>query len=736
MKTISYLWIPLCVLFINQTKTAPRDTEETVQIVLPDANFSSINITKLLTASALSVAGPVTLNDSLIVNNDATINHLSVYGDATLCDNVTICNDLVVGGTLTVPNLITNLVFTDLSLSGNETIDGTLSVGGATTLSTLSTSGDATINGDLTINGSLSIPGTFSPDNIDLVDSTPTQGNITKNTIRWLTNFGTNNTFLGKAAGNFTLTAFAIQNTAVGDSSSSSITDGANNTALGQATFPALNTGSSNIAIGRGAGATLTTGSGNIYINANAGTSTENTTTRIGTSQTAAFVAGINGVTSAGATKSLVLVDTNGQLGTGGSVTSPLTLNNANLSLTGTSILSTASNATIGGALSVTGTSTLAGITGSSLSLSGNETVSGTLSVAGTSTLATINGSSLSLSGNETVSGTLSVSGISTLGTVNASSISVSGNETVSGNLSVTGTSTQGNLTVTNNANFNNATVSGTLSIAGAFAPNNIDLVDSTALAGKITKSLANFIINPGGSNTFVGKNSGSFALTSGVNNTGFGVNALTSVNTSAQDNTAVGPNALQNLTIGSYNIAAGTSAGSSYVTTESSNIVIGSSGNLGDNNTIRIGTNGAGTGQQNRCFVAGIYGETVGAASTVIINSNNQLGTIVSSRRFKENIRSISDATAQKFMQIEPVSFTYKNDPQETIQYGFIVEELSEALPELVIYDENNIPFTIQYHLLYALLHKLIVDTKKRIDLMDERILALQNQINALTSR
>ena len=48
------------------------------------------------------------------------------------------------------------------------------------------------------------------------------------------------------------------------------------------------------------AGTSLTTGSGNIYINANAATAAEATTTRIGTSQTKAFIAGIRGVTSIG----------------------------------------------------------------------------------------------------------------------------------------------------------------------------------------------------------------------------------------------------------------------------------------------------------------------------------------------------------------------------------------------------------------------------------------------------
>jgi hypothetical protein len=81
--------------------------------------------------------------------------------------------------------------------------------------------------------------------------------------------------------------------------------------------FEALknSSGSSNIALGSGAGRNLSSGSHNIEIG-NAGKAAEERTIRIGnTTQTAAFLAGVNG-TSIPGTGRPVLVNGKGQLGT------------------------------------------------------------------------------------------------------------------------------------------------------------------------------------------------------------------------------------------------------------------------------------------------------------------------------------------------------------------------------------------------------------------------------------
>lgn len=118
-------------------------------------------------------------------------------------------------------------------------------------------------------------------------------------------------------------------NTAVGVNTLNSNTTGGSNAALGfQALFAnvsgnnntavgagalALGGGSGNIGIGFQAGRNVTNGSNNIHIG-HIAPGNESNTIRIGTSQTATFLAGVNGTTIASGTQ--VFIDSNGQLGT------------------------------------------------------------------------------------------------------------------------------------------------------------------------------------------------------------------------------------------------------------------------------------------------------------------------------------------------------------------------------------------------------------------------------------
>ena len=88
------------------------------------------------------------------------------------------------------------------------------------------------------------------------------------------------------------------------------------NVAMGVNALHQNSTGSSNLALGTGAGYSLTTGSNNIDI-ANTGVAGDAGTIRIGTqgTHTAAFLAGVSGVTIPGPTKTVV-VNAGGQLGT------------------------------------------------------------------------------------------------------------------------------------------------------------------------------------------------------------------------------------------------------------------------------------------------------------------------------------------------------------------------------------------------------------------------------------
>ena len=104
-------------------------------------------------------------------------------------------------------------------------------------------------------------------------------------------------------------------NVATGTQALFSNTSGFSNSAAGTNALFDNTTGSNNIGIGIDGGRNLTTGNDNIAIG-HAGVGAETSTTRIGTFQSKAFIAGIRGITTIRADAIPVLIDSAGQLGT------------------------------------------------------------------------------------------------------------------------------------------------------------------------------------------------------------------------------------------------------------------------------------------------------------------------------------------------------------------------------------------------------------------------------------
>ena len=187
---------------------------------------------------------------------------------------------------------------------------------------------------------------------------------------------------------------------------------------------------------------------------------------------------------------------------------------------------------------------------------------------------------------------------------------------------------------------------------------------------------------------------------TTGNNNTASGTAALLA-NTVGLRNVAVGNGALKANTTGSDNIALGNFAGSAPVTGVN-NIHIGHAGVAGETRIIRVGRQGT----QLKTFIAGIRGVPVSGAA-VVVSSTGQLGVVSSSRRYKENIQPMADASVA-LMKLKPVTFRYKEadeQGQKPVQFGLIAEEVAEVLPELVVRDDKGQPETVAYHVLPSLL-------------------------------
>jgi Chaperone of endosialidase len=229
----------------------------------------------------------------------------------------------------------------------------------------------------------------------------------------------------------------------------------------------------------------------------------------------------------------------------------------------------------------------------------------------------------------------------------------------------------------------------------------------------------------------------GAFALfhnTTGNSNTANGYQALLST-TTGSNNTANGVNALLSNTIGSHNIALGDSAGY-FVTSGDFNIDIGNVGVASDSNTIRIGDEGS----QARTFIAAIRGRTTGVADAipVLIDSNGQLGTISSSRRFKKEIKAMEQAS-EAILSLKPVTFHYKSDTKDTPQFGLIAEEVAEVNPDLVVRDENGEIYTVRYEAVNAMLLNEFLKEHRKVEELTKDFQATvaqqQKEIQALTA-
>lgn len=127
-----------------------------------------------------------------------------------------------------------------------------------------------------------------------------------------------------------------------------------------------------------------------------------------------------------------------------------------------------------------------------------------------------------------------------------------------------------------------------------------------------------------------------------------------------------------------------------------------------------------------------------------VFIDSNNTLGVLNSSRRFKDNIQDMGDQS-EVLMHLRPVTFTYtaKVGTAQPTQFGLIAEEVQEVAPEMVVRDREGKPFSVNYHFLAPMLlnqvqkqQVVIQEQKARIQNLEERLQRLEQTLSTQAAR
>ncbi len=458
------------------------------------------------------------------------------------------------------------------------------------------------------------------------------------------------NTILGEDAGNTSLTGGF--NTGLGAGALFDLTSGIYNTAVGLNSLTNLTSGTYNTAIGANAGSILTDEIGNILIGPDVvGVAGESQTIRIGNTQSATYIAGIAGV--AVSNTQIVTIDTtNGQMGSQsanfGDVTGPASSADNNLVVF---------DGLTGKIIKDTGISSIAP------TFSGNVTSLSTFSMP----FDTGAGEGFYLSSGQNMMRSVG----------NAAANFFFGN---SGNSGLTGIANTG---------------AGQAALASLINGNQNTALGSGAMLAS----------NGSSSNCSVGYFSmANMAL--GQNNTAMGWAALGGVSTNLNNNCAFGLQALVGISTGTGNNAFGFQAGSAHTLGDSNNIDIAFAGVAGESGAINIGNSVI----HNKCRIQGINGVTV-TGTAVLCATDGQLGTVVSSERYKENIQDIPSNIS--IMDLRPVKFNYKTFKETS--YGLIAEEVDKNFPYLCFYKEGK-PESVKYHELCIFLLAELQRMEKRI--------------------
>jgi hypothetical protein len=213
-----------------------------------------------------------------------------------------------------------------------------------------------------------------------------------------------------------------------------------------------------------------------------------------------------------------------------------------------------------------------------------------------------------------------------------------------------------------------------------------------------------------------------------GVSNTATGFEALYH-NTTGYLNTAIGDAALYSNTTGAGNVALGQLAGW-YATTGNGNVYIGQG---------MVGV----PGESSACYIASIFGQTSADGVQVYINSGNKLGTVTSSKRFKEAIKPM-DKASEALFALKPVTFHYKKeiDPAGRSQFGLVAEEVDKVNPDLVVHDKDGKPYSVRYDQVNAMLlneflkeHRKVEEQGRKIEEQEATIAQLRKGVETVVA-
>ena len=305
------------------------------------------------------------------------------------------------------------------------------------------------------------------------------------------------------------------------------------------------------------------------------------------------------------------------------------------------------------------------------------------------------------------------------------------------------------------NALFNNRGTASNNTADGseALLHNNSGL-DNTAVGAFALQSNVSAFTNAA-VGTFAAQNNDSSGNGTAVFNTAVGGFAL-QANVDGGSNTAVGAGAMENADGGNNNTAVGEIAGVNL--TGSSSTCLGAStcsGTSSASNVVCLGAFAAGENFSNRAYIPNVGQFTqnfsAGVVEFVTVRlSDGKLGHSVSSRRYKEDIKPMGDAS-ELIYKLNPMTFRYKEvdvDPKkgpqrQNLDYGLIAEDVAEVDPKLAIRDGKGQIESLRYMAIYNMMlneflkeHKKVEEQQASIADLKSTVALQQKEMQVLTAQ
>ena len=149
---------------------------------------------------------------------------------------------------------------------------------------------------------------------------------------------------------------------------------------------------------------------------------------------------------------------------------------------------------------------------------------------------------------------------------------------------------------------------------------------------------------------------------------------------------------------------------------------------------------------ESQHTYIGNINSTSVSGAGTDSVTvdlTTGLLGHLSSSRRYKDNIKPMDNAS-ETLYRLKPVTYRYKKDVDRTqsLDYGLIAEDVANVDPNLAVRDGKGRIESVRYTAVNAMLlneflkeHRKNEQQESKIEEQEAKIARQEKQIEALTA-